>query len=313
MSNDSLIKFAEKLKEARENSKLTIDQIFSKTRIDRKYLQAIEDGNFSIMPEVYIRAFIKEYSKAIKLDPTEVIQEFDLAKKGLSADLAGVKPDTPKVKKTKSEEDIKSKISKAVEQDSKSEHQDKPATNNKVLYYALTGLLMLIFIFIIYKVFLTDPNTEIITEKPFEEIIEEQLAESEDNKDLDVSGIQPKAIEEIKPQETKVEQNIVAPKIPLQTLQDGIMTLTILGVDKSWVRVVADDNNMEFIIEQGGNKVIKAKEKFYLHIGNSGGVKLLMDNKELNFNGVQGKVRKIFVTRDGIEYLRRTPNLDEEN
>ena len=316
MSTDSLKKFAEELKEARENSNLTIDQIFSKTRIDKKYLKAIEDGNFSIMPEVYIRAFIKEYSKAIKLDTAEVLEKYELAKKGLAVDsekIEEVKAELPKAKKTKTDKDIKSKISEAVEQDSKSEIKDKPSKNNKTLYYALTGLLMLIFIFVIYKVFLTDPNTEIITEKPFEEIIEEQTAANEVKKDLNVSEIKPKDLEEIKPSLKKNEQKNIIQDIPIQSLQEGIMTLTVLGTDKSWIRVVADDNNMEFMIDKGINKVITAKEKFYLHIGNSGGVKLLLDNKELIFSGLNGKVRKIFVTRDGIEYLRRTPNLNEEN
>lgn len=316
MSTDSLKKFAEELKEARENSNLTIDQIFSKTRIDKKYLKAIEDGNFSIMPEVYIRAFIKEYSKAIKLDTAEVLDKYELAKKGLAVDsekIEEVKAQLPKAKKTKTDKDIKSKISEAVEQDAKSEIKDKPSKNNKTLYYVLTGLLMLIFIFVIYKVFLTDPNTEIITEKPFEEIIEEQTAANEVKKDLDMSEIKPKDLEEIKPSLKKNEQNNIIQDIPVQSLQEGIMTLTVLGTDKSWIRVVADDNNMEFMIDKGINKVITAKEKFYLHIGNSGGVKLLLDNKELIFSGLNGKVRKIFVTRDGIEYLRRTPNLNEEN
>jgi cytoskeletal protein RodZ len=316
MSTDSLKKFAEELKEARENSNLTIDQIFSKTRIDKKYLKAIEDGNFSIMPEVYIRAFIKEYSKAIKLDTPEVMDKYELAKKGLAVNsekIEEVKAELPKAKKTKTDKDIKSKISEAVEQDSKSEIKDKPSKNNKTLYYALTGVLMFIFIFVIYKVFLTDPNTEIIAEKPFEEIIEEQTAANEVKKDLDMSEIKPKDLEEIKPSLKKNEQKNIIQDIPIQSLQEGIMTLTVLGTDKSWIRVVADDNNMEFMIDKGINKVITAKEKFYLHIGNSGGVKLLLDNKELIFSGLNGKVRKIFVTRDGIEYLRRTPNLNEEN
>ncbi len=316
MSTDSLKKFAEELKETRENSDLTIDQIFSKTRIDKKYLRAIEEGNFSIMPEVYIRAFIKEYSKAIKLDPAEVIDKYELAKKGLTADstiIEDVITESPKEIKTKSDEDIKSKISNAAEQDSKSELQDKHSKSNKTLYYALTGLLMLIFIFIIYKVFLTDPNTEIITEKPFEEIMEEQRTSNEVKRDLDISEIKPKDVEVIKPSEKITKNTKIMQDVPIQPLQPGTMTLTILGTDKSWIRVVADDNNIEFMIEQGINKVITAKDKFYLHIGNSGGVKLLLDNKKLNFNGMEGKVRKIFVTRDGIEYLRRTPNLNEEN
>ena len=316
MSTDSLKKFAEELKKAREDSNFTIDQIFSKTRIDKKYIQAIEDGNFSIMPDVYIRAFIKEYSKAIKLDAAEVMGKYELAKKGLSVDSAKVEESNvaqPQPKKTKGNEDIKSKISEAVEQDAKADIKDKPSEKNKTLYYALTGILMLLFIFVIYKVFLTDSNNEIVTEKPFEEIMEDQVVINEEKRDLDFGEIKPKDVQEIKSTENNIEQKNIKQDTPIQPVQDGIMTLTILGTDKSWIRVVADDNNMEFMIDKGINKVITAQKKFYLHIGNSGGVNFLLDNKKLKFSGLSGKVRKIFVTRDGIEYLRRTPNLNEEN
>lgn len=42
MSNDSLIKFAEKLKEARENSKLTIDQIFPKPELTENIFKQLK-------------------------------------------------------------------------------------------------------------------------------------------------------------------------------------------------------------------------------------------------------------------------------
>ncbi len=69
MSNQLLKKIADELREARQKKKISIDQIFTKTRIDKKYLNAIEDGNFSIMPDVYIRAFIKEFAKNVGLNP----------------------------------------------------------------------------------------------------------------------------------------------------------------------------------------------------------------------------------------------------
>ena len=84
MSSEYLKQLSEELKEAREKSKLTIEQIFTKTRIDKKYLNAIENGNFSIMPEVYIRAFIKEYAKAVGLVPSDILSKYELAKEGKS-------------------------------------------------------------------------------------------------------------------------------------------------------------------------------------------------------------------------------------
>jgi len=315
MSTESLRKFADELKNTREKNNLTIEQIFSKTRIDKKYLLAIEEGNFSILPEVYIRAFVKEYAKAIQLDPTEVLEKFERAQKGLVDEDTSEKvsqSESAKSDEEISKEEVKSKISEAVELDSRSEIHDKSSKSNKTLYYALSGILMLVFIFVIYKVFLTERNTEIITEKPFEEIIEAQTDEADEIKsDLDVSGVNPRGMEQVKPTEGKEGSQDRAQGNLVQPLKEGVLTLTILGEAKSWIRVVSDQkDNMEFTIEKGINKVITAKQRFYLHIGNSGGVKLLLNNKELRFSGTPGKVRKIFVTKDGIQYLRRTPRLN---
>ena len=53
-------KFAEELKEARTKSQLTLQHIASKTRIDLKFLEYMEKGNFNFLPDLYIKAFIKE-------------------------------------------------------------------------------------------------------------------------------------------------------------------------------------------------------------------------------------------------------------
>jgi len=82
MATELLIKFAEELKSARETKGLTLQQIASRTRIDLKFLQAIEDSNYDILPELYIRAFIKEYAQTLDLNPNETLQKFDIAKWG---------------------------------------------------------------------------------------------------------------------------------------------------------------------------------------------------------------------------------------
>jgi len=321
MGDQLLKKLADELKETREKKKITIDQIFTKTRIDKKYLSAIEEGNFSLMPDVYIRAFLKEYAKTIGADAAEVLSKYEMAQKGI--DFEEPAEEVQKPVKQKSDTSIKTKISKASELDTKREAPESETNSNKTVYYALAGILMLVFIIVIYKTFLTEQNTEIITEKPFDEIMQSQsndtttdTKESTDyeKKNIDLSSVESKKVEFIKSGETDQEKTNDIKTDQSQTSNTGELTLTILGSDKSWIRVVTDEkDNMEFIIDKGITKVLSAKNKFYLHIGNSGGVKLLMNNKELNFSGAQGKVRKIFVTKDGIEYLRKTPVENAEN
>jgi|GEM_PF-430954 len=77
-----LEKFSEELKEARQRSEMSLQQVAARTRIDIKFLNAMENGNFSFQPELYVRAFIKDYCKAIGADEVKMIKRFDLAKQG---------------------------------------------------------------------------------------------------------------------------------------------------------------------------------------------------------------------------------------
>ena len=77
-----LKKFAEDLREARIKSGISLQQIHFKTRIDIKFLEAIENGDFDILPEVYLRAIIREYVNFIGLDEKVEMYKYDLAKAG---------------------------------------------------------------------------------------------------------------------------------------------------------------------------------------------------------------------------------------
>ncbi|MFZ1080451.1 MAG: RodZ domain-containing protein [Candidatus Kryptoniota bacterium] len=70
--------FCEHLKAQREEKKIRLSDVAIQTRISIKFLEEIEAGNFEILPTTYIRAFIRDYAKAVGLDPDETIKRFDL-------------------------------------------------------------------------------------------------------------------------------------------------------------------------------------------------------------------------------------------
>ena len=80
--NEDLKNFASDLKEQREKANLSLQNIHQRTRIDVKFLEAIEEGKFDVIENVYLRAFIKSYTNAIGLDPDEALKNLDLARKG---------------------------------------------------------------------------------------------------------------------------------------------------------------------------------------------------------------------------------------
>ncbi|MUK89844.1 helix-turn-helix domain-containing protein [Ornithinibacillus sp. L9] len=66
-----------RLKEAREEKDISLESLQDLTKIQRRYLIAIEEENFSILPgKFYARAFIKEYANAVGLDANELLEEY---------------------------------------------------------------------------------------------------------------------------------------------------------------------------------------------------------------------------------------------
>ncbi|RYL95285.1 helix-turn-helix domain-containing protein [Sporolactobacillus sp. THM7-4] len=65
------------LKNAREEKGLSLDDLQEETKIQKRYLRAIEDGDFKQLPgEFYTRAFIKSYAESVGLNFSDLSNEF---------------------------------------------------------------------------------------------------------------------------------------------------------------------------------------------------------------------------------------------
>lgn len=73
----TLSELGKRLKEAREEKQFSLDDLQATTKIQKRYLTAIEAGEFSVLPGTfYARAFIKSYAEAVGLDHEALFQEF---------------------------------------------------------------------------------------------------------------------------------------------------------------------------------------------------------------------------------------------
>ena len=69
-----MLELGQTLKKARIDRGLTLEDLHETTKIRKRYLEAIEEGNFKVLPgNFYVRAFIKSYAEAVGLDPNEVL------------------------------------------------------------------------------------------------------------------------------------------------------------------------------------------------------------------------------------------------
>jgi len=67
----------QKLRNARIKKGYTIDDLQQITKIQKRYLIAIEEGQFDHLPgDFYVRAFIKQYSDAVGMSSDDLLEEY---------------------------------------------------------------------------------------------------------------------------------------------------------------------------------------------------------------------------------------------
>lgn len=72
-----LNELGQRLKQARQEKKLSLEELQNITKIQKRYLQNIEDGNYDALPGLfYARAFVKQYAEAVGLDAEMVFEEY---------------------------------------------------------------------------------------------------------------------------------------------------------------------------------------------------------------------------------------------
>ena len=115
----------ELLKEARKKTRRRYKRLSSELGIPEKYLEALEENNFSIMAgPTYVKGYLRAYAKKLDLDPETVIAAFDRYLK-----------DQRRLKK------------KAVKKEQKKETKQKLSYNYTVIFL-LIALIMLLIVFI---------------------------------------------------------------------------------------------------------------------------------------------------------------------
>lgn len=91
------------LREARENKGLTLEDVQGHTRINARYLAALENGQYSALPTpVHTRGFLRNYARFLGLDPQPLLDRY-AAGQGQetprSVPLAEITPDNPLVER----------------------------------------------------------------------------------------------------------------------------------------------------------------------------------------------------------------------
>jgi transcriptional regulator with XRE-family HTH domain len=74
------------LRRERELRYISLDNLADRTKISRRYLEAIEEGQYDRLPgETFIRGFIRSYAQSVGLDPEETLLRYNQSRLVLGA------------------------------------------------------------------------------------------------------------------------------------------------------------------------------------------------------------------------------------
>ena len=247
--------FGEELKQHRQAKQISLMQVSAATRINGKFLEAIEAGRVSVLPEPYVRAFLREYAVAVELNPVDVLRRYDEAVNGSKPAPAPTPVQQP------------AKIARSSFAVSREQRADllRLAQRNVVPILSTVAMLMLALFL------LNAGSSEHPSGKPVEVSFDRAVKESE---------------------AAVVKNQPVRQPSPVVTagIRDSLR-LEMTTVDSLWIMVVMDGTRtVEYLFPPKYHRTWTAKEQFAVTMGNAGSATFRLNGKELGTLGKRGAV-----------------------
>jgi len=287
-------------KQVRDTKGLTLDDVALKTRIHPDFLIALEEGNFTKLPDqVFAKGFVRSYARSLGLDEEDAMRRFEG-----SAGAFYEKQAEREVLRLKQAEDDRRK-----------------KTNRKVVLAAIAvALLGLILLMSREHTTVAPPRPPSDIEPPAITPPRGQTSSGSSDKvnsvveNLDIersSAASPAASKTLPPPSIStvtaiptVREEVVSPSVspndPLlvDTPSDGLLALAIEALELTWVVVQVDSGSPEEALMRPGERVQwKASDRFTLTLGNAGGVRVELNGKEQGPFGNSGKVARDIVLK----------------
>ncbi|MBI2620348.1 MAG: DUF4115 domain-containing protein [Ignavibacteriales bacterium] len=256
--------FAAELKKARVEKQISLMDISASTRINLKFLEAIEEGNFTVLPQAYVRAFIREFADAVGYDPKEAMKKYETLRRPKAAERA-MEPLSPAVSPQASAKDSR-QVAALV-----------------AFFRKNTVFTVIVVLAAAFVVYLVRPTSDAgvvsnIAETPFDKVIQENEAAL-----------------------PRKEDPVPLPAVTRPAAVDSL-TLEMTTNDSVWMTVTLDGTRtLEYLFPPNRKGSWKAKETFILTMGNAGGATFKLNGHELGTLGNRGAViRNILISESAL-------------
>jgi len=281
-----MVEIGEIIARARREKGLQLEEIAEQTRINLKYLQDIEQGNFDFLPRPYVVAYLKIFARLVGLDADGLVKKWrerEAALASAEADTVDAAVVPPKIETREfSQPAVASQPSYKPPAPLHVEQQPPPATIPYVKEIA-AGLALLTGMALLLYFSTTSSKRDVSPPEPVKEIPFEQVAK------------------ETETQQTQSPPTAIVPSEPVKKP----MRLEIRAEDRVWVQVVTDKrDSVESMMRAGNFQAWNALEQFYVRMGDAGAVRIILDGKDLGLAGSSGQVGGVLITQEGIKSRR---------
>lgn len=267
---------AQELIRQRELKGLNVAQLSAKTKIAERFIEAMEQGEFTFLPPVYVRAFLRTLSLELGLDPEVMIRRYRLLSGRPEAEAVEDEPapaaHVPPAIPSGQEAYVLGKKEPA--------GREQAPGDKRAL---IIGSMALIACAILAVYFLL-------------------LRPADETPLLDTGTV----VEKIEPGASADTTLLIplneTPSAEIPATEE--LHLAIKISDSAWVRIVYQDSLVdEGVFAPGDGRNWSSSNRFYMKIGNAGGVRLYLNNQDLGDAGVRGQVANLMIDGQGVNKI----------
>ena len=278
------------LKAKREVLGLSLKDVFRRTRVSVAYLEAIENGDFHLLPEsIYAKNFIKSYARVLDIDSKLILAGYEDYLNSLNI-LENLPP-----------EDFPDKVSFFTR------------IAHGGLFWGIVSILIVIASIMWLISMQYRPATDIMNDSTGKVSAsvenKEQIVDTQVNTAASINGRTTTDINSAVNDPDKQAQvaspggNVAAKPSAGENASlagnerlvanEEVSRLIIKATEETWIRIKTDQNPVSQVFLKPGEKIEYKAASFDIDIGNAGGVKMKFKGKEIENLGKSGQVIRL--------------------
>jgi cytoskeletal protein RodZ len=282
--------FGANFRKAREAKGLPLEKIAAETRISTRFLTAIENEAFELLPGgIFNRGFIRAYADYLGLDSNQAVADYDRMS-SVNQEPADVLRDVDRV----------------------------PARSSDWNLY-LVAAAILIVLMVAYYFVTRNPSTGSSQQTP---AVASTTQPAQPPLDVPVPTETPTPLPETlktppSPDASAAAQTATPPVTPVPSKptpsvvpppaspSTSALAVNVNVTDSTWMEVTTDGTvALAEILEPGANRHFSAERSIDVTIGNAAGATMQINGRDLGQLGTTGRVRKFKITPENAAQIR---------